>query len=79
MGLPFSDLAEVTGWYRPLLGGVEEIDPANWALLERENEKTLDRGQERMYTSELSLWRQCEHACDFLEDDLAPDAHDSAS
>lgn len=41
------------------------------ALLERENEKLLDR-QERMYTSRLSLWKRWERGCDFLHDDLPP-------
>jgi AcrR family transcriptional regulator len=40
------------------------------AVLERENQRLLDR-QERMYQSELPLWKQWEQACDFLEDDLA--------
>lgn len=40
------------------------------AVLEAENRRLLDR-QERMYSSELSLWKQWEQACDYLEDDLA--------
>jgi AcrR family transcriptional regulator len=40
------------------------------AVLERENQRLLDR-QERMYESELPLWKQWEQACDYLEDDLA--------
>ncbi|MFN2486323.1 MAG: TetR/AcrR family transcriptional regulator [Acidimicrobiia bacterium] len=40
------------------------------AVLERENARLLDR-QERMYGSELPLWKQWEQACDYFEDDLA--------
>jgi AcrR family transcriptional regulator len=40
------------------------------AVLERENQRLLDR-QERMYHTDLPLWKQWEMACDFLEDDLA--------
>lgn len=40
------------------------------AVLERENQRLLDR-QERMYQTDLPLWKQWEMACDFLEDDLA--------
>lgn len=40
------------------------------AVLERENDRLLDR-QERMYDTDLPLWKQWEQACDFLEDDLA--------
>lgn len=40
------------------------------AVLERENQRLVDR-QERMYNSELPLWKQWEQACDYLEDDLA--------
>lgn len=40
------------------------------AVLERENERLLDR-QERMYESDMPLWKQWEQACDYFEDDLA--------
>ena len=40
------------------------------ALLERENARLLDR-QERMYGSELPLWKQWEQACDYFEDDFS--------
>jgi AcrR family transcriptional regulator len=40
------------------------------AVLEVENRRLLDR-QERMYQSELPIWKRWEQACDFLEDDLA--------
>lgn len=40
------------------------------AVLEDENRRLLDR-QERMYDSDLPIWKQWEQACDFLDDDLA--------
>lgn len=40
------------------------------AVLEKENDRLLDR-QERMYESELPIWKQWEQACDFFDDDLA--------
>lgn len=40
------------------------------AVLDRENERLLDR-QERMYSSDMPLWKQWEQACDYLDDDLA--------
>jgi AcrR family transcriptional regulator len=40
------------------------------ALLERENQRLLDR-QERMYGSSQPLWKQWEQACDLFDDDLA--------
>ncbi len=40
------------------------------AVLEEENRLLLER-QERMYDSDLPIWRQWEQACDYLDDDLA--------
>ncbi len=39
------------------------------AVLDQEN-RSLLRRQERMYSQDLPLWKQWEQACDFLEDDL---------
>ena len=38
-------------------------------VLEVENQRLLAR-QERLYESDLPLWKQWEQACDFLDDDL---------
>ena len=38
-------------------------------VLEVENQRLLAR-QERLYESDMPLWKQWEQACDFLEDDL---------
>jgi AcrR family transcriptional regulator len=39
------------------------------AVLEEENRRLLDR-QQRLYRSDMPLWKQWEQACDFLDDDL---------
>jgi len=38
-------------------------------VLEVENQRLLAR-QERLYESDMPLWKQWEQACDFLEDDM---------
>ncbi len=40
------------------------------SLLERENERLLDR-QTRLYGEDRPLWQRYEQACDFLDDDIA--------
>ena len=40
------------------------------ALLERQNQRLLDR-QQAMFAADVPLWQRWERACDFLDDDLA--------